>query len=177
VVCKAVGSWWPSPLDTEGADGYGVTVRTGLRGYACTRPESRRPGRATANGFANETVQDEGDDARHRRRFSRPSPGQRNAPECGRRGDARRMAHNPATTDNAAARQYVAATKRNRGSEADQWRITRGMLLSRRPASCNDCTGYRIDGTRGAGSIRRTGPRTGPRPRPKARPHAVCYMT
>ena len=40
------------------------------------------------------------------------------------------------------------------------------MLPSRPRPSCTDSTGDRTDGTRGAGIIRRPGPRTGPRPRP-----------
>ncbi len=48
-----------------------------------------------ANGFANQTLRDGGDNARHRRCPATPSPGQRDAPERRRRGDARRVAHNP----------------------------------------------------------------------------------
>jgi hypothetical protein len=46
-----------------------------------------------------------------------------------------------------------------------QRRITRGTRPGCRSASCSDCTGYRTGGTRGAGIIRRPGPRTGPRGR------------
>ena len=51
---------------------------------------------AMANGFANETVRDRGDDARHRRRSTRPftwSARRGGTPETV--GDMRRMAHNP----------------------------------------------------------------------------------
>jgi len=62
---------------------------------ACKDPRSSRPGSASANGFANETGRDGGDNARHRRRPARPSPGQRDARNAGDRGDVRRSAHNP----------------------------------------------------------------------------------
>jgi hypothetical protein len=66
--------------------------------------------------------------------------------------------------------QVCRAAYRNR---TDGLRITRGMLLSRTRSSCTDSTGHRIDGTRGAGIIRRPGPRPGPRPRPCV--PASCY--
>jgi hypothetical protein len=85
-------------------------------------------------------------------------------------GDARRRAHNPATTGSVSARQYAARTqaqpRRNRPSKTGQRRITRGMCRGCARASCTDSTGHRTAGTRGAGIIRRSGPRTGPRPRP-----------
>jgi hypothetical protein len=46
--------------------------------------------RSTANGFANQTGRNSGDDARHRRSLSKAMPGQRNAPEC-RTGSAKIM--------------------------------------------------------------------------------------
>ena len=78
-------------------------------------------------------------------------------------GDAGRMAHNPATTGNVSARQYVATTKRNRRPEVGQRRITRGMLAARTRSSCTDSTGHSTDDTCRAGIIRQLGPRTGPR--------------
>ena len=56
--------------------------------------------------------------------------------------------------------QLCRAAYRNR---TDDLRITRGKIRSRASASCSDSTGLRIDGTRGAGTIRRPGPQTGPR--------------
>ena len=57
--------------------------------------------------------------------------------------DLRRMAHNLATTDNVSARQYVATTKRNRRSEADQRRFTRGFLPCAGRMTCTDDTADR----------------------------------
>jgi hypothetical protein len=57
----------------------------------------------------------------------------------------------------------LGAAYRNR---TDDLRITRGTRCGCARASCTDSTGDRTDGTRGAGIIRRPGPRTGPRPRP-----------
>src|SRR5262249_19515475 len=61
-------------------------------------------------------------------------------------------------------------------------RITRGTRPGRARASCTDSTGHRTDGTRGAGIIRRPGPRTGPRLTPlrasrlaTARDFTECY--
>jgi hypothetical protein len=52
--------------------------------------------RATANGFANETVRDRGDDARQPRRSPRPfASSARRDGTLEMLGDARRMAHNP----------------------------------------------------------------------------------
>ena len=58
------------------------------------------------------------------------------------------------------------AAYRNR---TDDLRITRGMRPVHGRASCTDGTGNRLNGTHGAGIIRRPGPRTGPRPRSWAR--------
>ena len=56
--------------------------------------------------------------------------------------DARRMAHNPATTGNPSARRYVARTRRNRQSKTGQRRITRGTRLRGcGRAACTDNTG------------------------------------
>jgi hypothetical protein len=66
----------------------------------------------------------------------------------------------------------VARTRRNRRSKTGQRRITRGTRRGCARASCTDSTADRTDGTRGAGIIRRPGPRTGPRPRP-LRPHIL----
>ena len=52
-------------------------------GYTLEGPESSRPECASANGFANETGRDGGDDVRHRRRPARPSPGQRDVLNVG----------------------------------------------------------------------------------------------
>ena len=57
----------------------------------------------------------------------------------------------------------IVSAYRNR---TDDLRITRGTRRGCARASCTDSTGDRTDGTRGAGIIRRPGPRTGPRPRP-----------
>jgi hypothetical protein len=51
--------------------------------------------------------------------------------------------------------------------ETGQRRVTRGTRRGCARASCTDSTGHRTDRTRGAGIIRRPGPRTGPRPRPR----------
>jgi len=49
-------------------------------------PEGSKPEQVLANGFANETGRDGGDDVRHVRRSPSPSPGQRDGPEHRRRG-------------------------------------------------------------------------------------------
>jgi hypothetical protein len=54
------------------------------------------------------------------------------------------------------------------GSLTPDHRITRGTLPACARATCTDGTGQRTDGTRGAGIIRRPGPRLGPHPRPCA---------
>jgi hypothetical protein len=54
--------------------------------------------------------------------------------------------------------QLCRAAYRNR---TDDLRIRRGAIPGRAPASCSDRTDHRIDGTRGAGIIRRPGPRRG----------------
>src|SRR5690242_17811874 len=59
----------------------------GCAGTRRQRPESRRPESAMANGFANETLRDGGDNARHRRCPATPAPGQQDAPERRRRGE------------------------------------------------------------------------------------------
>jgi len=78
--------------------------------------------------------------------------------------DVRRSAHNLATTGNISARQSAARTKRNRRSEADQWRITSGVLPACARATCTDSTDNRTDGTHDAGIIWHAVPRTVPRP-------------
>ena len=92
--CPMTGPLGPIPLcrATMTAWQPGMVAR----GYALEDAESIRPEYASANGFANETGRDGGDDARHRRRLARPSAW------SARRGgtsetlrDARRMAHNP----------------------------------------------------------------------------------
>jgi hypothetical protein len=60
-----------------------AVCKTAMRLVHAQDPESSRPECASANGFANETGRNRGDDVRHRRRSVRPSPGQRDAPETG----------------------------------------------------------------------------------------------
>jgi hypothetical protein len=89
--CPVTSPLWPIPVVS--ADGDRPAAAHGCAG-TCTRSGKRRPECASANEFANETGRNGGDDARHRRRSARPSPGQRDEPERRRRGDVRRMAHN-----------------------------------------------------------------------------------
>ena len=75
------------PIPDVSVDGGGPAAGDGCVSGTCTKlPGSSRPERASANGFANETARDGGDDARHRRHPLRPLPGQRDALEHRRRG-------------------------------------------------------------------------------------------
>jgi hypothetical protein len=65
----------------------------------------------------------------------------------------------------------LGAAYRNR---TDDLRITRGTRRACARASCTDSTGHRTDGTRGAGIIRRPGPRTGPRRDPASSILLLC---
>jgi integrase len=88
---------------------------------------------------------------------------------CGQRGLlANPLARKPLPRSERASE--LGAAYRNR---TDDLRITRGTRRACARASCTDSTGDRTDGTRGAGIIRRPGPRTGPRPRPCV--PASCY--
>ena len=96
LACKTVPCDWPlgrSPLCRLMVTDQQLRW---LRAYI-TRSGKRRQECASANGFANETGRDGGDDTGHRRRSLRPSPDQRDAPLTGDGGDVRRSAHNPAT--------------------------------------------------------------------------------
>ena len=76
----------------------------------------------------------------------------------------RPMIRNHGNTQNKASDlQLCRAAYRNR---TDDLRITRGTHRGCACASCTDGTGNRTGGIRGAGIIRRPGPRTGPRPTP-----------
>jgi len=57
------------------------------------------------------------------------------------------------------------------GARTHDRRIMRSTASCTIRASCTDGTGYRIDGSRCAGIIRRAGPRTGPRVAAQAMPH------
>jgi hypothetical protein len=71
----------------DGPDGSGVAVckPCPMTWYGHKDPGSSMPECVSANGFANETGRDGGDDMRHRRRPATPSPGQLDAPEHRRR--------------------------------------------------------------------------------------------
>jgi hypothetical protein len=73
---------------TKTALSHGVGKPCPMTG-AYTRSRTSRPECASANGFANQTGRDGGDNVRHRRRLPRPSPSQRDAPERRRRGETR----------------------------------------------------------------------------------------
>jgi len=66
-----------------------------------------------------------------------------------------------AVPDLASSLRYYASQQRT-----IQRRITRGTRCGYARTSCSDSTGYRTDGTRGAGIIRRVVPRNVPRGRP-----------
>lgn len=72
------------PTVAKRLDGRKRCIRTQLVGM----PIIRVP-HTSANGFANETKRNRGDDARHRRRTAKPSPGQRDLPETPETGEAR----------------------------------------------------------------------------------------
>ena len=102
-------------------------------------------------------------------RYTPSRPGHRSVPhrrDCRRHRSRSRPGRRMYRRHGMRGRPRLTHARTARRSCALGHRITRGTRRGCTCAGCTDSTGHRTDATRGAGIIRRPGPRTGPRPRP-----------